>query len=90
VNQKTQILEWLKAHGSLTPQESWHELGIYRLAPRVFELRHKDGYDIEKVMEPMIAPGGKIKHYARYYLRGEPEQKGDQHGEEEENQPAEA
>lgn len=46
MSQKQRILEHLKTHGSIDPLTSWAELGIYRLASRINDIR-KDGYNIQ-------------------------------------------
>ena len=63
---KTKILEYLSAHGSITPAEAFMKLGIYRLGARVFDLRRL-GYPISTTMEYVIRDGEQVK-YARYSL----------------------
>ena len=45
MTQNDRLLDYLKEHRTITPLESWTELGIYRLGARVFDLKRM-GYDI--------------------------------------------
>ncbi len=47
--QKERLLEYLKAGNKVNPLQSWIELGIYRLASRICELR-EEGHNIKKEM----------------------------------------
>ncbi len=47
MNQRDRLLDYLKAHGRIDPLSAWQEIGIYRLAPRVLELRQA-GHSIAK------------------------------------------
>lgn len=49
MTQNDLVLNWLKAHGSIDPMTALNQLGIYRLAPRVLELRQR-GHAIEMTM----------------------------------------
>jgi hypothetical protein len=40
--QTERLAAWLRAHGSITPLEAWSELGIYRLAARINDLRKQN------------------------------------------------
>lgn len=64
--QKLEILSHLKEFGSIEPKVAWGRLGVYRLAPRILELR-QSGHRIETVMQKN-ADG---KRFARYIYRGE-------------------
>lgn len=48
-NQKqcNRILSYLEQNDSITSLEALKELGIFRLASRISELKHKYGYDIK-------------------------------------------
>lgn len=46
-NQKTQVLEYIQKHGSISSYEAYARLGITQLGARIDELQ-KDGYLFEK------------------------------------------
>lgn len=45
MNQQERLTEYLEKHGTIDPLKAWTQLGIYRLADTVFNLRKK-GYAI--------------------------------------------
>jgi len=63
MSQKTQILEHLKEHGSITPLEALRLFGCFRLAARIHELRRKEGWPIQERDERNAT-----STYARYIL----------------------
>lgn len=67
MTQREQILEYIKAFGSITPMEAFADLGITKLATRISEMR-RDGieFNIETVRNKNRF--GKTVHYARYSL----------------------
>ena len=67
---KVRVLDYLKAHGSITPLEALNELGCYRLGARIWDLRH-DGHTIITEMEHGVDRHGEPMRYARYTLRRE-------------------
>lgn len=68
---KVAILEYLRAHKWLTSKEAFEKFGITRLSARIKDLRDK-GYDIETVMVETTTRFGESCRYARYVLKGEP------------------
>lgn len=64
-SQRTQILQYMKTHKSITPIEALNLCGCFRLAAVIWRLR-EDGYDIET---HMVGEGQ--KQYAEYRLSGE-------------------
>lgn len=62
MSQRTQILQYLRAHGHITPLTALRDLGVMRLAARIEELRTK-GHLIETCM----TKHGR-KKYATYVL----------------------
>ena len=68
MTQTTAILRILRLRGTITPLEALEEVGCFRLAARISDLR-AEGYPI--VTECVEASG---KRYARYRLNEEPEQ----------------
>ncbi len=61
-NQKDALLEYLEKNKSVTPMEALRDLGVFRLAARIFNLREM-GYTINMVRET-----DGTKHWARYSL----------------------
>jgi|TARA_R100000353_G_scaffold167352_1_gene129390 hypothetical protein len=41
MSQNKKLLSYLKKNGSIDPMQSLNELGIYRLAARIYDLRSK-------------------------------------------------
>lgn len=68
VSQELLILDYLKAHGSITPQDALHEFGCFRLSARICELREM-GFDIDTTLETGKNRMGQTTRYARYTLR---------------------
>lgn len=67
MNQKERLLEYLKTHVGIVPLEALRELGIYRLAARVADLR-RDGYKIETIRREVITSHGEKSNVAEYRL----------------------
>ena len=68
MTQTTLILRSLRLRGTITPLEALEEVGCFRLAARISDLR-AEGYPI---VTEWVESGG--KRYARYRLNEEPEQ----------------
>ena len=68
---KVAILEWMRKHPWITSKIAFEKFGITRLSARIKELRDK-GYDIETVMVETTTRFGESCQYARYVLKGEP------------------
>lgn len=71
--QNKMVLQYLKDHGSITPQEALRELGILRLSARVYELRQseelkKQGLRIGSEREKSKNRYGSNVVYSRYFL----------------------
>ena len=64
--QYDRILNYLKEHGSITPMDAFQELGITRLAARVFEMERK-GIRFDREVECGKNSYGKKCHYMRYW-----------------------
>ena len=69
MNQKEQVLQYIRDFGSITPAEAFNDLGVYRLAAVIFKLR-MDGYKIMTIKEGKRNRYGKMKYYARYKMMG--------------------
>lgn len=67
--QRQKILSYLQKHGSATTVELRHELDILQPAPRVFELRHKDGHNIQTIWDEDENPNGGTHKVGRYILK---------------------
>lgn len=67
VSQKQMVLDYIMEFGSITPIDALRDLGVTRLAAKVFELK-KDGHDIDKVIETGKNRFGNRTRYARYSL----------------------
>lgn len=65
-SQNTRVLERLMK-APLTPIESWMELGVYRLAARINELREK-GYKIGSRSKQVSNRFGEKCRVSEYYL----------------------
>lgn len=63
-SQCNSILDYMFAHGSITPMEALEELGCFRLSSRIHDLR-KSGWLIET---NSVKRNG--KRFARYILKG--------------------
>ena len=71
--QNKMVLQYLKDHGSITPQEALRELGILRLSARVYELRQSEelrqqGLRIGSEREKSKNRYGSNVIYSRYFL----------------------
>lgn len=64
--QNERILKYLRANGSITPQEAY-QMSIMRLASRISDLK-SCGHKITRVMEKGKNKYGEAVTYARYYL----------------------
>lgn len=65
VSQKQMVLDYIREFGSITPIDAFRDLGVTRLATKVFELK-KEGHDIDKVIETGKNRFGNRTRYARY------------------------
>jgi hypothetical protein len=66
MNQATRVLDYLKEKRTLTSFEAFTELGITRLAARVFEL-NEEGHSIKKNTIKKINKWGEKMSFAEYY-----------------------
>lgn len=67
--QKELILDYINEFGSITPLEAIRDLGVYRLASRISDLK-KLGYPIATKLESVPNRRGKKSNIARYSLKG--------------------
>lgn len=68
--QAEMVLAYIEEFGSITPLEAMRDLGVYRLASRISDLK-KSGFPIEREMEAVPNRYGKKSNVARYSLGGE-------------------
>ena len=64
-SQKTDVIEWLRKHGSITPMQALTELGVFRLAARTKDLEI-EGFVFERELIPVRARNGRIARVMRY------------------------
>lgn len=69
---KVAILEHLRKYPWITSKDAFELYGITRLSARIKDLREL-GYDIETVMVDGMTRYGESCRYARYILKGEPD-----------------
>ena len=65
VSQKKMVLDYIAEFGSITPIDAFRDLGVTRLAAKIFELK-KDGHDIHTEREHGKNRFGHATRYARY------------------------
>jgi hypothetical protein len=70
MTQATRVLDYLKEGKTLTSFEAFTELGITRLAARVFEL-NEEGHSIKKNTIKKINRWGEKMSFAQYYYDGD-------------------
>ena len=68
MNQKEQVMEYLREHGSITPMEAIAEYGITKLSTVVSLLIRKDGVAITKTLCKGVNRFGKRTCYMEYRL----------------------
>ena len=66
-NQCKRVLEYIRLHGSITSAEAMTELGVYRLASRINDLR-RCGIEIRREMVTVTNRWGEKTRIARYSL----------------------
>ena len=69
MSQATDIIDFIRVHGSITTKQANEQLGCYRLASRIGELK-KFGVPIEREMITVPAHNGKNTRVARYTIPG--------------------
>ena len=65
MTQADRLLQYLKKNRYIEPMTAWQELGIYRLAARVYELR-KSGHTIQKNTKNVTNRFGEKCNIAEY------------------------
>lgn len=70
LSQKADVLEHLKKHGKITSMEAIKNYGATRLSAIIYDLRHKDGYDIATNTISVKNRYGHTSQIAEYSLVG--------------------
>ena len=69
MSQITDVIEYIRDHGSITSRQAMMNLGCYRLASRINDMR-KGGIPVESEMITVPAHNGKNTRIARYTIPG--------------------
>ena len=64
------IVEYMKKHGSITQLDAFLDIGCWRLASRICDLR-KQGYNIKRDMITVKNRDKEDVQVARYYIEGD-------------------
>ena len=67
MTQNDMILNYLRRHKSISQREAINDLGVFRLASRIFELK-KAGICINTAYETVMIRNGEKTQIARYFL----------------------
>jgi len=62
------ILDYLNANGGITTRQAYEDLGITRLSPRIFELKHDLKLPIEDTFIKVPTRSGEETQVKKYYL----------------------
>lgn len=65
MTQREAIIDYIETFGSITPMEAFADLGITKLATRIFEMR-RDGMTFNIEMVSTKNRYGKTVNYAKY------------------------
>lgn len=65
--QASRIIRYMQAYGSITSKQAMEDLGVYRLASRINELK-RDGYKIDRKMIKVRGRDGEACYVAQYSL----------------------
>jgi len=67
MNQATRIVEYMRDHGSITALEAMRDLGCYRLAARIHDIKELS-YDIKRDFVSVPNRYGETTKIARYAI----------------------
>lgn len=70
MTQKERILQYMKDFGSITQAQAFYDLGVFRLASRICDLR-KDKWNIKSVRKSGKNRYGETVYFTEYSLNGE-------------------
>lgn len=65
--QSERVIRYIQDFGSITQRDALNDIGVFRLASRISELK-KDGWPISSKMEPVKNRYGETCHIKRYFL----------------------
>lgn len=68
--QCTKVLNYMKMYKTITTLEAFKYCGVSRLSARVWDLRHKYGYDISSTPRKVRDKDGAYTSVSAYYLEG--------------------
>ena len=66
----TKVLNYMKTYKTITTYEAFKYCGVSRLSARVWDLRHKYGYDISSTPRKVRDRDGAYTSVSAYYLEG--------------------
>jgi hypothetical protein len=67
MTQANRVLDWLQSGQTITTLDAFRELGITRIAARVFELK-KEGHAVSKRTLTVTNRFDEVCHVAEYFL----------------------
>ena len=68
MTQCEQIIDYLNDHVGITTKDAMEELGVYRLASRIHDLK-EEGYEFEKITREERNRYGKKTTFTEYRLK---------------------
>jgi len=71
MTQNEAVLDYMAKHGSITPREAMVELGIMRLAARIYDLE-TEGYVIGRENVKVPTRNGKLAKVCKYWVAAVP------------------
>lgn len=68
-SQRKQLLRYLKSHKSgISARDALLKLGIERASARIWDLKHRDGHEIDKVWYQYTNDAGNTVRFCKYVL----------------------
>ena len=68
----TEVIDYIREHGSITTKQAMEDLGCYRLSARIYDIR-AIGIDVQKEMVTVQNRHGQNCRVARYTIPNPPE-----------------
>lgn len=65
----TDVIEYIRDHGSITTKQAMEDLGCYRLSARIYDIRAV-GINVQKDMVEVMNRKGETCRVARYTIPG--------------------
>jgi hypothetical protein len=69
LNQQERVLQYLEEHGAITQKEALNELGVYRLASRIHNIKQR-GIEVNSQRIGVRNRFGELCHVSEYILGG--------------------